>query len=751
MQPEMHLSVKTAGTRAGGRRTRPRAWRTRTRAWGSWLAALAAFIVLAGSPGPAPAAPAAPRVQVELVSEAGAIRAGETFWVGLHQRIAPGWHTYWVNPGDSGEPARIEWSLPDGFAAAEVVWPHPGRIPVGPVMSYGYSDEVTLPIAITAPAGLGPGERVTLRGQASWLVCEKECIPEEAPVALTLPVTAGAPPPDARGAALIGEARRAVPSPSPWPASFAATPETVRLTIGARELVAERVADAWFYPLQWGAIDHAAPQRRRVDARGLTLEVARGQLPDAVAAPIDGVLVLAERLEGGMVRHAFSVRAVPAGAPGAPAGAAAPSAGRVTALDGIAGVHPAVTPLQAGLLALLGGLVLNLMPCVLPILSVKALGLVRHAAGSAAALRWHGLAYTAGVMASFAVVAGVLLALRAAGEQVGWGFQLQSPVAVTLLAHVFFAMGLVLSGVLVVTGGRLAGIGHGLAARSGYAGSFCTGALATVAATPCTAPFMGVAVGFALTQPWSTALLVFQALALGLALPYLLLTLVPSWRRLLPAPGPWMDRLKQVLAFPLYASAAWLVWVVSQQAGPPGVAAALAGLVLIGFAAWLIHASRHAGPRWRRAATVAGAASVVVAALGPVAAHRAGSWPAAPDRARDAEAFAPARLAALRASGKPVFVNVTAAWCITCLVNERVALRSPAVADAFARKGVVVLKADWTSRDPVITGMLESFGRSGVPLYLLYPPGAGGPAPGEPAVLPQILTEGIVIEAVEKI
>ena len=668
-----------------------------------------------------------PWVTVELVSEGDAIAPGKTFWIGLRQTIAPGWHTYWSNPGDSGESPQIDWTLPAGFAAAEISWPNPERIRLGPAMSYGYSNEVTLPIQVTAPANLVPGTRVTLSGRASWLVCEKECIPEEAPVSLSLPVVAGEPGPHPTGAPLIARARQAVPSPSPWPASFTATPETVSFTVAARGLVPDRIAEVWFYPARWGAIDHAAPQQARVDARGITIEVARGQLPEAMAAPIDGVLVLTERLDGGPVRQAFTLRAAPAAATSAAA------------------------LLQAVALALAGGILLNLMPCVLPVLSVKALGLIQHAAGSASAIRRHGLAYAAGVLLSFAAVAGTLLALRAGGERIGWGFQLQSPLVVTLLAYLLFAMALALSGVFVI-GGRLTGVGQSLAGRSGYSGSFFTGALAAVAATPCTAPFMGAAVGFAVTQPWATGLLVFEALGLGLALPYLLLTLIPAWRRVLPRPGAWMKRLEELLAFPLYASVAWLVWVLSQQAGPTAVAAALAGLVLIGLAAWLYQASRHARAAWRRAGLTAVAALVVGAvALGPLAGTAPARAPVTAPGGRE-EAFSPRRLAELRAQGRAVFVNVTAAWCITCLVNERVALRSDAVAEAFAKKGVVVLKADWTSRDAVIAEMLGSFGRSGVPLYLLYAPAAGGGSPARaPVVLPQILTEGAVIDAVNKI
>ena len=668
-----------------------------------------------------------PRVTVELVSERDAVAPGKTFWIGLRQSIAPGWHTYWSNPGDSGEPPQIDWTLPAGFSASDISWPNPERIRLGPAMSYGYSNEVVLPIQLTVPATVVPGTRVTVSGRASWLVCEKECLPEEAPVSLSLPVVAGEPGLHPTGAPLIARARQAVPSPSPWPATFTATPETVTFAVAARGLVPDRISEVWFYPARWGAIDHAAAQQVRVDARGITIEVARGQLPEATTAPIDGVLVLAERLDGGVVRQAFALRVAPA----------ATTSGAAL--------------LRAMALALAGGLLLNLMPCVLPVLSVKALGLIQHATGSARVMRRHGFAYSAGVLGSFAAVAGTLLALRAGGERIGWGFQLQSPLVVTLLAYLLFAMALALSGVFVI-GARFAGVGQSLAARSGYRGSFFTGALAAVAATPCTAPFMGTAVGFAVTQPWTTGLLVFEALGLGLALPYLLLTLIPAWRRFLPRPGAWMKRLEELLAFPLYASVAWLVWVLSQQAGPTAVAAALGGLVLIGLAAWLFRISRHARATWRRAGLTAVAALVVGAvALGPLAGMAPARDPAQTAGGR-AEAFSPGRLAELRAQGRPVLVNVTAAWCITCLVNERVALRSDAVTEAFARKGVVVLEADWTGRDAGIADMLGSFGRSGVPLYLLYAPAlAGRAAASAPAVLPQILTEGAVIDAVNKI
>jgi thiol:disulfide interchange protein DsbD len=676
-----------------------------------------------------PAPPGPPKVSVSLLSETAGVEPGASFWVGLRQRIAPGWHTYWTNPGDSGEPPTLDWALPAGFTAGPLVFPHPQRIPVGPLMSYGYTDEVVLLTRLTAPGDLAPGATVTLRGHAAWLVCEKICIPEEAAVSLTLPVVSGRPRSDATAAPLIERARQAVPAPSPWPASLEATPESVTIQVAAPRLMADRIAEVWFFPDRWGVIDHAGAQEVVIGQQGITLRAPRGPLTDGAAADLDGVLVIREKLDQGLVSQAFAVRA-----------AAASQSGTGSSLSLLAAMA----------LALAGGLILNLMPCVLPVLAIKALALVGHAGASRAALRGHGLAYTAGVLASFAVLAGALLALRAGGAQIGWGFQLQSPLVVTVLAYVLFTLGLGLSGILVI-GGRFTGIGQGLSARPGYPGSFFTGALATVAATPCTAPFMGVAVGYALGQPAPVALAVFQALGLGLALPFLLLSLVPAWRRLLPRPGPWMARLAQALAFPLYASVAWLVWVLSRQVGPDGVALALAGLLLIGFAAWLRHASRAAAPPWRRATSGIALGGVAAAlALAPLAAASPPLSSAAESAGARSEPFSPKRLAELRAQGRPVFVNFTAAWCITCLVNERVALGSPAVAEALSRRGVVYLKADWTNRSAEIATVLESFGRSGVPLYVVYPARKGQAPPAEPRVLPQILSEATIIDAIDK-
>ena len=672
-----------------------------------------------------PATSAAQKVQTHLVAEVTSVRAGEPFWIALHQKITPGWHTYWRNPGDSGEPVTLTWSLPPGFVADDIAWPVPERIPIGPVVSFGFSHEVLLPIRVTPPATLEAGQRIDLRADARWLVCADVCIPEEGPVLLSLPVGAAPPTPDARWSAAIVAARSALPRPSPWPASFSVRGDTVTLAVKAAGLAPDRVTAAVFFPYEWGAIQYAGEQKLDVTGAGLSLRMPRGQLRDAVKRPVEGVLVITERLDSGPSRQAIVLRADP-------------STTEIAWSDVV----------RAAGLALLGGLVLNLMPCVLPVLSVKVLSLVAHA-GGAASIRWrHGVIYTAGVLLAFGAVGGALIAFRAGGEQVGWGFHLQSPVFVALLAYVLLVVGLSLSGVIVI-GGRLAAAGGRIVDRPGYAGSFFAGVLATVVATPCTAPFMATALGYALTQPAVVALVVFEALGLGLALPYLVLSAVPGWARLIPRPGIWMRRLEQFLAVPMYASVAWLVWVLSQQTSPAGLAACLIGLVLIAVAAWRHEATRHAtGTRRLTARAISVVSAVVAIALSlvvPQAMPLGGAVALA-----DGEVYTPARLAELRARG-PVFVNVTAAWCITCLLNERVVLRATAVTDGFARKGVVTLKADWTNRAPEISRMLAAFDRSGVPLYLLYPRSQSGAGAGGPSVLPQILTERTVLDSLDRL
>jgi thiol:disulfide interchange protein DsbD len=673
-----------------------------------------------------------PYTQVQLVSEVSAFRPGEPFWVALRLQLRDGWHTYWRNPGDSGLATTIDWELPAGVEVSAIHWPYPERIPFGPLMNYGYHQETYLLSRISPPAEWSVTTPLTLRAQATWLVCQEDCIPEEAALSLTLPAVETEAVVDGRWVDAFARTRRALPMPSPWSVSFTATADTFTLRFPAVGMA--KNANLWFFPMEGEIIDQAAPQDVKWDPAGITLNITRGALRTTEPKRLQGVLVIQEQGDGSGSIQAFSIDALPAAA----------------VADSTVAPERLLSLPKALLLALLGGLFLNVMPCVFPVLSIKALHLLEYASKSPVEVRRHGLAYTVGVLSCFALIASLLLALRLGGAQLGWGFQLQSPLFVTLLAWLMMVMGFSLSGVFSL-GGSLMGIGSGLADRSGYSGSFFSGMLATVVATPCTGPFMAVALGFALLQPWPVALTVFLALGFGLALPYLSLSFSPRLVRLLPRPGPWMVRLKELLAFPLYATTIWLVWVLSLQSGAQGTAIALTGIVLLAFAAWLFQSTRSAQRSWQ----LVGSSSVAVILLVALPALLTGlreltadpKASALPDSAQRTgqgpawEAFSPERLAALRATKQPVFINFTAAWCITCLSNERLVLSSPRLANYFAAQGIAYLKADWTRRNPDITRTLNEFGRNGVPLYVYYPPAAT-----EPVVLPQLLTEAIVLE-----
>lgn len=675
-------------------------------------------------------------VQASLVAEPVAVAGATPFTLAVHMRLKPGWHVYWRNPGDSGLPPEVTWTMPAGFNPGAIQWPAPKRIPIATLMNYGYEDEVTLLVPVTPPPSLDPAEPVRIAGKLTYLVCETECVPGSADLSLALPV--GTPATDPAHAALFARARAAMPVPPVWPMHLSSVGERLRLDFAASGLKPEQIRSADYFPYGETVIDNAAAQTMAVDAQGLHLTLDRGD-PKSVRGALPGVLVVEEATGDSTVRLAFAYGDEPAAAapavvpPPATAPALAPAPGQDQPTFAVAIV-----------LALLGGLILNLMPCVFPVLSIKVLGLVRQAGESPGRIRLHGLAYTAGVLASFLGLAGLLIALKGGGASLGWGFQLQSPPVVAALAYLLVAVGLSLSGA-VSFGSRLAGIGDGLARRPGLPGSFFTGVLATVVATPCTAPFMGAAVGFALTQGPAVAMAVFASLGLGLALPFLALTLWPSALRVLPRPGAWMETLKQALAFPVYATAAWLIWVLAQQVDAKGLFVALMGVVLVGFAAWAWERGREAGPLGERIFQgLAGLAVIAVAVLGMGLAHER-TAPGVLAAAEGTEAFSRARLDALRDEKRPVFVNLTAAWCITCAVNETTSLARPAVQAAMRAKGVTYLKGDWTNQNPEITALLEEHGRSGVPLYLLY---AGT---GAPQVLPQILTEGTVLDALKAI
>lgn len=665
-------------------------------------------------------------VEAELIAENQWLQTGETDnWIALRLRPDPGWHVYWRNPGDSGIPTEMRWpDLPPGVEVGAMQWPYPHPHSLGDLTNYGYDAETLhlFPVQAAQPGAL------TLRGQARWLVCKDICIPGEADLELSIEARAAEPSADLAWAGAFAAARSQLPVPAPdWRVHHQAQGADFSLEIRNGSVPAGALLR--FYPYANDLVNHAAVQRVARDSDSLVrLSQALSSYFVEAPSPLAGVLVV--QAEGGPTR-AYELNSTPAEVATVPDAALAPPA--------VASQLPADVDASLAVMlgfAFVGGLILNLMPCVFPVLAIKALSVLQARGGDRAGQRTHALAYTFGVVASFVVVAALLLGLRAGGAALGWGFQLQSPPFVYALVCVMFVVGLSLSG-LVSFGSRWMGVGQQLAQSPGLAGSFFTGVLAVVVASPCTAPLMAPALGFALAQPAVIALAVFMALGLGLAAPFLLIGLVPTLATWLPRPGAWMETFKQVLAFPMYLTAVWLLWVLGGLTDRHGMALGLVGLVALAFALWWL---RRAPGWFGRSASIALVASVAAMAARLDVGQDDASGAARADASRDMawEAYSDARFEALRAQGRSVFVDFTADWCLTCKLNERGALRAATVRKLFAEQDVALLVGDWTRPDPAITAVLQRYGRSGVPLYLASHRGAA------PQVLPQVLTPQII-------
>ena len=681
---------------------------------------------------PAIAAASSPPVRTDhlqsrLVAETTAAVPGTKLTLGLLLEHDPHWHTYWRNPGDSGLPTKIEFTLPAGVTAEAIAWPHPQRFELSDIVNFGYGGRRLLPVSITVPAEYA-STSLPVRASASWLICEVECIPGKADYAFELPVAPKSGI-DERWRDDFAAARAGQPRAASAELAVADGADAVTLTLTGLDTAAAPAQWQWFPETPEVVANVATPQWQRTadgwQARWTKSEYFTAMPQDVALVAVDGA---------GVAWRFAAAPGTSSGTTASPAGATAPS----QAGDTIA----PLSLLPALALAFLGGLILNLMPCVFPVLSIKAMGAL-GSADDRAELRRHGVWYALGVVATFLLLAGVLLALRAGGQELGWGFQLQEPRFVAAVALLLFAMALSFSGVWELSG-RFAGVGQRLTEGHGARASFFTGALAVVVASPCTAPFMGTALGWALAQPALAALVVFVALGLGLAAPMLLLGFVPALARALPRPGPWLAGFRQLLAFPLYLTVVWLLWVYGEQTSPLGMAWLLAALTALAFALWL-HGRRPAmrSSRFRATAAVVSVAALAAALALPLSASVPAASAAKAAADNGAEAWSEQRLAQLRAAGKPVLVNMTAAWCITCLANERVALSSDTVREALAARDVAYLKGDWTRHDEAITRYLQRYGRNGVPLYVLYPPGGG-----EPRVLPQLLTADGVADAI---
>lgn len=678
-----------------------------------------------------------------IVSSVSSLTPGATVRLGLRIEMDEGWHTYWKNAGDSGSEALLDWNLPDGFEASEFYWPFPTALPYPPLMSYVYEDLVLIPLDLTVPADAPVGGVVRLAADAEWLICEEICLVAEDSLFLELPVTAG---PDAPSeyAAEFAEAEWALPAEATgWTLGARAdtTAGIVGVGVDPGETWSGSLRGAYFFPLDGTLIDHTAPQPLAVGADASWLRLDRSPYSLELPERLEGVLLLAEgETFGPEARRAVAVdvEMQTGRVPEAP----------LVATDAASG-GAELSLLTALGLAMLGGLLLNLMPCVFPVLSLKILGFVEHAGGDRKVLRVHGLAFAAGVILSFLALAGTLIAFRAAGAEVGWGFQLQNPAVVTGLIFLMVAVGLNFLGVFEVGAAmtRLGAVGQD---GSGYSSSFLTGVLATLVATPCTAPFMGAAVAAALLRPPVEGLTIFAGLGAGMALPYVILTFQPALLDRLPRPGRWMETLRQALAFPMFGVGVWLLWVLGLQVGMGGAAAVLTALLGFSLGAWMLHRAPMGvstpGPRLARAG---GVLLLVVSTLWGVGRFvgEADAATAAAAASASWEPFTAEIVAERRSEGRAVFVDFTAAWCITCQVNKRVALTDADVVTAFADRNVALVKADWTRRDDVIARELEKLGRNGVPVYALYPADPSLP----PTLLPNVLTPGIVIDALDEV
>ena len=683
-----------------------------------------------------------PHSEAFLIPEVTAVRPGTPFTVAVYFELEPGWHNYWRNAGDSGLPTEVKWDLPPGFRTGDIQWPYPERIELFPLVDYGYSDEVALLVEITPPEDLEPGSSVRLGAQVTWLICKEVCLPASAELDTEIPVREGPVTRDSRWADLFTRTRANLPGPvEAWDVSAEVTPEGYRLHLHRADPVGPVPDSVYFFAAQKSVLAHARPQILHVEGDSLTLELVGSPYATQPTSRLLGVLMAfgPEGWSRDGEPRGMEIQVPVAGAPPPQEAEPPPPSGPIEGAAGDGGVTLAL----ALVFAFLGGILLNLMPCVFPVLSLKILGAAGQGQGSRIFIRNQGLVFGAGVVASFLLLAGLLLALRTGGAQLGWGFQLQSPIFVGAMAALFFAIGLNLMGIFEV-GASLTRLGQKTGSSEGYGEALASGVLATVIATPCTAPFMGAALGFALTRSVTETLLIFGFLGLGMALPYVFLSLAPGLLEKLPRPGPWMESLRQVLAFPMFATVIWLVWVFGQQTGVGGATYLLSSLLLVGLAGWMVG-------RWYRtdrgSGVVARVLAVGVLVLAGFMLIRGGEEiPPTLAPTEGWQTFSPRAVEEVLEGGQPVFVDFTAAWCLTCQVNKRLVLSKDRIMNAFRDRGIALFKADWTRQDPVITDALEALGRSGVPVYALY---AGVPG-AEPVLLPEVLTEEIVLRALEE-
>ena len=646
---------------------------------------------------------------VEVTSESEAMMKGDELLLGLNFKLTPGWHTYWKNPGDAGEGASITWQLPKGFQASEILWPGPEAIPVEPLMTFGYEDEITLLTKIKAlDAAVFPA---IVKAKVSWYTCKDICVPQEANLELTIQ---NGEKINTFFANELSNVFLNLPKELSSKHRVEALDDNYFLQM---ELDGNTpVSSAYFFPEEYGLSSYSKEQILEINKNSLSLQISQSEV-DLKLQNFAGVLLLNNQDS----RTFFNVN--------------------LNLNNNQKQESLSISELVLTIIfAFIGGLILNAMPCVFPILSIKILNFVEQSEGSKEKMIQHGLSFSAGVLVTFLSIAGLLLLLKSGGESIGWGYQLQSPLMVTILIYLFVAIGITFMSNLVL-GGQLAQLGNINQGYGDITSSFLTGVLAVIVASPCTAPFMGSAVGIALLQPGFITIAIFVSLGLGFAAPYLLLSFYPSLLKVLPKPGAWMETLKQFMAFPMWGSALWLTWVLSGQVQTDSVLMVLLGALFIALGLWILEKNQSSDgfAKWMSLSSV----TILLGAalwLAPTDYENIEQ-----DTSSDLNSYSPELLDSLLAENKPVFLNFTADWCITCKVNEAIVLNQVSIKNALESKGIVYLKADWTRKDETIANKLAEYGRTGVPLYLLYS------SEGIPVILPELLTEDMLLSYIETI
>ncbi|MDP6917328.1 MAG: protein-disulfide reductase DsbD family protein [SAR86 cluster bacterium] len=640
---------------------------------------------------------------INLITDSYQVNTKDTLLVGIEFKLSPGWHTYWKNPGDSGEGATIKWDLPSGFKASAVLWPGPDRIPVDPLMTFGYEDKALLLTKIKAPDQFaGP---VTISAKVNWLTCKDICIPQEGEVDLTL---MKGPKTISEFSTKLEEIALTVPKNFPQPGRATEINEKIILQLEKED--SSNISQAYFFPSEYGLISYVGDQKLERNDNSFSLELNPAEVRVETNG-FKGVL----KLKTDETEEFYNLDLPLERSSNSPI--------------------LAMSLLTSILFAFLGGIILNAMPCVFPILSIKILSFIEQSQGSKKRLIQHGLIFSAGVLTTFLTISWLLIFLKASGEAIGWGYQLQSPWVVSLLIYLFVAIGIVFMGNIVL-GSSLANFGSLTKNRNDLLSSFFTGVLAVIVASPCTAPFMGPAIGLALLQPGLNSIVIFLALGAGFSLPYLMLTMYPQLLSKLPKPGEWMQTFKQIMAFPMWAAALWLVWVLSAQVNMQAVFAVLIGALLIALALWLMEKTQSSGQLLRRV-TVLFSLSLMVFSIWLIPFNQDD---ASSNLRNEVNEFSAQKLNSLRSEKKAIFVNFTADWCITCKVNEAIALDQDNVKKLLQEKDIVYLEADWTRKDSEIASVLATYGRTGVPLYLLFP------SVGDPIILPELLTEDLLLD-----